>query len=479
MPHPPRRLLATLLLACAAAAPASAQTLGGDDISRRLDQVRRETRLLASPDLAAGDRALIDYGGFLTLSYFSTDSSNGDNRALRQYDLNLYARLNFDGAHEFYFRNRLQYRDYNPGDETATDDDGLQSFFEEAYYRFDLARYLAAYRGQSTTDNLTLTVGRQFEEWATGLVLSQYVDGAKADVKLGDFEAKLLAAVTQYGTTDFDASRPDFDKSTYRGFFGSQVAYRVGGHKPFAYALVQRDFNKDRTLDVGPVRTEFEYNSWYLGLGSTGSLTDNWRYALEAIYEGGEGLSSPLDAAGNPTTQEKETISAWAGQATLDYYFNDPYRSRAGVAFLAASGDDDRSVTNDTFAGNTPGTSDNAFNALGIVSYGYAFSPPASNLLALKAGASTYPLTRFGAELSRLQLGGDVIFFGKTNTDAPIDEFTFNGDRYLGTELGTYANWRIVEDITLQLRYGIFFPGEALPSSHARQFLYASFTYSF
>jgi len=32
---------------------------------------------------------------------------------------------------------------------------------------------------------------------------------------------------------------------------------------------------------------KFDYNSYYLGIGSTGNLTDRLQYTLEAVYEAG------------------------------------------------------------------------------------------------------------------------------------------------------------------------------------------------
>jgi len=40
-------------------------------------------------------------------------------------------------------------------------------------------------------------------------------------------------------------------------------------------------------------------------------------------------------------------------------------------------------------------------------------------------------------------------------------------------------NWRVVEDVTLQVRYATFFPGDAIEDNDVRQFFYTSFTYSF
>lgn len=458
--------------------PSWGQT-SADDITRRLDQVQRETRLRVSPDLPAGDRALIDYGGFLTLSYFSTDTSEGDNRALRQYDLNLFARVNFDGAHEFYSRGRFQYRDYNPGDQSVTDDDGLQGFLEEAYYKFDLARHLAAYGGVATSNNVTITAGRQFVDWASGLVLAQYVDGGLAQANLGPVGFTLLAGVTTYGTTDFDSSRPNFDKSTYRGFYGGLVSYQVGQHRPYAYGLIQRDNNRDRRVNIAGAEVQYDYNSYYIGAGSNGNLSDNFVYAVEGVYQGGSTLSGQTFTEGGlPVPQSDDSISAWAGQASLDYLLGDERKTRFGLGVIVASGDSDRGRSSETLDGNEPGTTDKGFNGLGLVSAGFAFAPPVSNLIVIRGTASTFPWGGRSGSISRMQFGGDVLAYGKTTTAAPIDELTTD-DRYLGTEAGVYMNWRVVEDVTLQVRYAAFFPGDAIEDNDVRQFFYTSFTYSF
>ena len=63
-------------------------------------------------------------------------------------------------------------------------------------------------------------------------------------------------------------------------------------------------------------------------------------------------------------------------------------------------------------------------------------------------------------------------------SDAPIDEPTLD-DTYLGFEPDLFVNWNALEDVIVTLRYGIFFPGEAIPDRDPRQFFYAAVTYSF
>src|SRR3954469_20585185 len=87
-----------------------------DRYQRQLDQIQRETALLANPEVPAGQRLLFDYGGYFTFSYVSIDDLNQDNHGLRQYDLVGYARVNLDDVQEFFARGRLTWEDFNPGD---------------------------------------------------------------------------------------------------------------------------------------------------------------------------------------------------------------------------------------------------------------------------------------------------------------------------------------------------------------------------
>ena len=116
---------------------------------------------------------------------------------------------------------------------------------------------------------------------------------------------------------------------------------------------------------------------------------------------------------------------------------------------------------------------------MGLPANGFAFNPAVSNLIMLRAGVSGYPVQGTGMA-SRIQVGGEVYAFGKMLTRGPIDESTSH-DRYLGFEPDVYVNWRVLEDVTFQGRYGVFVPGQAIDDTNdgLRQFLYLSVTYSF
>ena len=292
----------------------------------------------------------------------------------------------------------------------------------------------------------------------------------------------LLAAVTVKETIDFDNTRPDFDHNTHRGYYGARVTLPVGQQNPYAYFLLERDYNRPEAPDTHVIPTRYDYDSYYAGFGSNGALGDHLAYAAEFCYEGGHGLSNSYDPATfKPVSQTDDRIEACAANLRLDYLLNDARQTRFNAEFIIASGDSDRdrTTTSGTVGGNTAHTTDAAFNSLGVIYDGLAFTPPVSNIMVARVGASTYPVPT-GA-LRGLQVGADFFVFGKTRRDAPIDEPT-SDNRYLGCEPDVFVNWQITDDVTFAVRYGLFFPGAAIPSgdqNHVRQFLYAAVTYAF
>ena len=475
--------------------PASAQVTGFDSAGERalqrearlreLQQLELDQRLRANQDVPPGQRLLVDYGGFYTFSYLSLEDQDDDNRVLRQHELIGYGRLNLDGAHELFARGRIGYRDFHRGDSfDQRGDEPIDGDLDRGYYRFDLRRFRSAYYGAATDFDLTVEAGRDFAYWANGLVLAQVLDGAFVNFGNELVNVEVVAGTTPTRTVDFDTSRPTFDHNTDRGFYGAMVTLLAGEHRPFIYGLIQRDYNDEDFLDLGPIDTEFEYNTNYIGVGSVGSIADRLRYGIEFAYEYGDGLSNSFTASGLgglvPVAQTEEDVEAYALDVKLDYLLPDVYQTRLSGEFIAASGDDDRGHTSNTFNGNLTGTDDDAFNAFGLLNTGLAFAPQVSNLLAVRVGASTFPFPD-SAALQRLQVGADVFVYAKFDDDAPIDEPTAEGEFYLGWEPDVYLNWQVTSDITLALRYGIFFPsGDAFgPRDESRQFFYGGVTFAF
>jgi hypothetical protein len=466
------------------AALAQVQT-NTERFERQLEQIRRDTRLLVNPGVPAEQRTYFDYGMFLTSQYLNFDDSDLHNHQLFQQDITAFARLSLDATHEFFVRGRGSYRDFHHGDEFDDDDNGWDGRIERLYYQFDLAQYMAGAKGRTPDGNIRVKLGRDVVVWANGLTLSYEIDGALVDLEYGPFTLELLAGRTPSDEVDIDSSRPNFDDHTNRAFYGAMLSGRVGTHRPFVYALCQRDHNSDDTLNSElrnvPVTTVFDYNTYYLGLGSTGALTDRLSYGIEFVFEGGGNLSRSFNIDGPVVTtvpQERDSVHAFAFDAQLDYLLPDTRRTRLSGELTIATGDDDRLATSSTYGGNFGGTHDNAFNGFGLINTGLAFAPVVSNVIVLRGGASTFPLPDVDP-FKRLQVGTDLFLFAKFDTDAPIDEQTTE-TRFLGFEPDVYLNWQLTSDVTLALRYGAFFPGDAIVNDgKIRQFFYAGMTFAF
>jgi len=469
----------TVVVCLALASTALAQT-DLERFNRQLEQIHRHTRLQVDTQVPPGQRALVDYGALFTTSLWVIDDENQKTHVARQQELEGYMQISIDGVHELFLRGRSLYVDFNTGDSfDGHGDDWVEPTLERAYYSFDLKRYLAAYEGKSSENNLLLRAGRQLAHWANGLVLSRNIDGATVKVTLDKLDLDLVAGVTVPGNTDIDSSRPGFDGDTHRGFYGGMLTYDTGTHKPYVYYLSQRDYNPDETLTTGAVTTRFDYDSWYLGCGSDGSFGDQWLYRLELAYEGGSGLSNSFDlTSGLPVPQTDEDISAFAADLQVDYLLQDSNNTRLTGHVLVATGDSDRLVATDAFGGNESGTTDHAFNAFGLIDTGLAFAPDVSNLVMLRAGASTFPMPN-SRRFRRLQVGTNLFLFGKTDTDAPIDEQT-NNSFYLGAEADVFLNWQITSDLSLPVRYGVFFPGSAIAADKdTRHFVFVGLVLAF
>jgi hypothetical protein len=468
-------LLATALSRAQNGGQATAQ------FNRDLQQFRMDNTVLANTAIDPGQRALVDYGGYFTASYLSLDDLNRKNHSLWQFDLVGYADVNIDDVQEIFARGRLEWQEFGIGDAFDGGDHQFHANMERAYYRLDIGRALSAYRGVTTDWDLAVKAGRQYVYWADGLALVQTLDGALVDLSYQKTHLQVLAGITPANTVDIDASRPHFDSNTHRGFYGAMLTQEVGTNKPFIYFVRQQDYNHGYQSVTGnpadPILTRFQYDSNYLGVGSTGTCGDHLAYGAEAVYETGSTLSNSFDNTLAPVKQKKNSIQAFAGDLRLDYLLNDDNKTRCSAEGIFTTGDDGRRNTTNTFGGSPPGTTDQAYNGFGQIQNGIAFSPNLSNLFIVRGGVSTFPLQKCGL-FSQMQTGLDLYLFEKFALNAPLDEPSRKSG-YVGIEPDLFVNWQIKSDITLSMRYGVFLPGDALISNSARQFFYTGLTFAF
>lgn len=463
----------------------SEQQLQREQALRDLSDFNLDRRIKANELVPIGQRALVDYGAYASFNYLTVRDRTDENRAERIYEGVGYFRLNLDGAQEVFVRGRYSYFDWANGKDDSFDGRGDRDnddYIDRAYYRFDLGRAFEAYEGKTSDSGLAIQAGRDLVYWANGLVLGQRLDGVVADAHAGPVSMQAIAGVTPHYTVDFDASRPAFDHDTRRGFFGGYFSADVDVHQPFLYVLSQQDFNDDGPEEVSGFRSKFNYDSFYVGLGSNGAITDHWSYSVEAAYEFGSGLTSPAEVAGAAlieVPQKEEPIRAWAANGRLEYVSPGENKIRLSFEETVASGDRDRiASSSDTVLGNRHGA-DNAFNGFGLINPGLAFFPNLSNLSISRIGVSGFPIPD-GTWTRRMQVGADAFAYFRLLKSAVIDEQVQDDGRFMGLEPDVYLNWQITSDVTLSLRYGVFFPSNNLVADdQIREFFFGGITYAF
>ena len=96
----------------------------------------------------------------------------------------------------------------------------------------------------------------------------------------------------------------------------------------------------------------------------------------------------------------------------------------------------------------------------------------------LRLGFAFLPFPESEA-LDNLEVGADVFGYAGAQTGGVSDISAGTGSRSLGYEADTHIYWRIVSDLSLVVRYGVFMPGEAFLDGTSRHSLYTGVTLSF
>jgi hypothetical protein len=416
------------------------------------------------------DRFELDYGGYFSSFLFIFDDGIESSRTFRRFDLRLWGRVALDqGAHEFYTRTRFSFIDFNSGDEYDDEDDVEAPVFERAFYKFDLARAVQAYEGQSLDYNIEIKVGRDFTQFGTGYALSTTLDQVWIRGTWEDWELVGLVGRTPGSMEDFDLSRNP--ERTRRWFYGAELRYTgFERHEPFGYVLWQRDHITD---NIPTLFQKYDYDSFYAGIGSTGELVRNLRYATEWVFESGHSY-------GDRRYWRKNRINAWAWDIALEYLFDHRTRPRASVEYMFASGEGDRlGSPTDSVGGVSRGYLDESFIGFGYRDTGLSFAPFLSNIHIWRAGASFFPFEK-DANLNELELGTNWFLYYKHHASGAVSDPTANVQSgYLGWEMDYFANWRVSPDLTATARYGVFFPGKAFEDRTTRTYLLMGFTWNF
>ena len=465
-------------------APGAAAANRQLEVVTRLEQELQDQdmayRQLLSKGQTLNERLTLDVGGSFRFGLAGIDNAQGSTRMLRQYETNLYLLSKLDGGHTFFGNLRFLYNDWNSGD-SPDGDEWLIPYGNRYWYELDTRALEMAQTGTASDLTFTLKAGRQFINWNSGLAFSNDMYAFLGTASLDMFTLTgLYGRTARSGLYDFDISRPGYDSKTDRHYWGIKLeADLMPEFAPFVSYLVQRDHNDDETLNTifGP--TNFEYNSEYLSFGAAGTLGPQLTYTLEVVHETGTTLSSPFTLPFTPTPQTRDSIDAWAGVLNMAYALRNDTNAVLDMSLAAGSGDGDRLQAAGTIGGNQPNTRDNSFNSLGYIDTGLALAPQIANLMMLRVGAST-ALPFDPKRPDSMRAGVDFFFFGRVNTNH-ANSFASTDDRWVGWEMDWKFDWRIMTDVNFNFRYGVFFPGEAMPSGldDVRHFVYGGISYAF
>jgi hypothetical protein len=452
-----------------------------DSFLKQQRQLQEGIRRELDRELTFDQRAVFDFGGSYTFYSFLYDDGYESSRTLRRHDGRIWARASLEnGTHEAYFRGRMSFVDFNSGDSfnpgnsrftSGRDDDWEGPQLERGWYQFSLKKAMQAYAKKNVDYDLRVRVGRQYVELGTGYALSLPLDAVTVTGEWGGFEVTGLLANTIRSMDDIDQSRPGSHR-TDRNFYGVQVRYKgLRQHRPFAYVFWNDDKNTENPVDL---LQNYDYDSHYIGFGSTGEIiTNNWRYTMEWVFEGGKSY-------GDRRFLHRDDISAWGFDFLLEYLMPVPTRPRFLFEYMFASGDPDRiGSPTDAVGGNRSDHDDTSFIAFGFRDTGLSLAPRLSNIHIWRLGASFFPFNSIEC-LKELEVGTDWFLYWKNRSKAAIsDELADLPNGYVGWEMDYFINWRITSDLSWTTRYGLFFPGQAYTDQTSRYFFVTGLTWSF
>lgn len=439
----------------------------------RQRSLERENQRKLQESLPMAQKFRVDYGGWYNFYFFLFDDGFNSSRTLRQHELRMWASFSADqGVHRGYVRGRFEVEDWNPGDnfDPWDEDDGEGPELERGWYVFDLAQALRVYEGKDVPWELKVKAGRDLVYIGTGYAIDIPLDHVMIQGELFNLQTSYIVGQTPYWTENIDRSRPVSDHSERIFHIIEQRYVGWDNHEPFWYIAWQDDRTKE---NPNTWLQNYEYDSRYVGFGSTGELVDNLRYSTEWVFERG-------DSYGDRRFLHTNEIHAWGFDHRLDYIFRHPNEPVISLEYMFASGDSDRlgSPTN-AEGGNTRDYTDNSFVGFGFRDTGISLSPRLSNIHIWRLGGSFKPFPE-KESLKHLELGTDWYLYWKNHRAGAISDPLANRQSgYVGWEMDYYANWRITNDLSWTTRLGTFFPGKSFEDQTTRTFLLTGITWSF
>ncbi|MBN2120823.1 MAG: alginate export family protein [Candidatus Omnitrophica bacterium] len=428
-------------------------TTYSDETEKRIEEEKRET--LEKERLASSlkkEQLVFDYGGWFNFRYDDFEDSDNDSGTPDTYnyrtssDIRLWLRLSlrpdpgdpYKNRHSLYLRLKDSYTDRHYANEDGGGDRN-GPHLDYAYLTLDFNPYW-------------IEAGRRYCSIGRGIAYSDIADSVEFWMSFSQWDFKILAAQTLAHEDNIDTSVPGYDKESNRHFYGLEVGLDAAeDQRIYAYTLIQRDYSDEQPEDS---IHDYSYDSEYIGLGAEGTIFSDTDYWIELIHQTGK--SRIYD------TKEKRDIKAWAVNLGLGYDLEIPSHPSIELEYMFGSGDSSRTSVTNTQNGNTS-KKDTNFLYFGYLPTGYTLSPALSNIHVYKAGLKCTPFEKISI-LKRLTASLNYFRYYKDKSAGGIDdaEAVLN-DKDIGSEIDVSISWDIFSDLSLNLQYGHFMPGDAYP----------------
>ena len=427
-------------------------------------------------DLGRRTGWLFQYGASSSVTYTGGDNGSDRNSAVQDaqdhnYDYEMKPFITVQSADrksKFYTRGTTKYTETKKSSVGAgtRGNNFIQPTVEMMYWE-------KSFEGKTPGVKSKLTIGRQFVQVGRGIAFAQTADGFLHEMtglakNKGEFKWFALRQNPSDDQTDASASGSG---NTHRWFWGLRGKYQVHPKaKMSLYYVGTKDDNVENDPTSALQKHKFEPS--YYGAVSEGRITKDLQYWSEYIYERGKTYSN-----GAVVASQKVNIAASALVTGLKYYFGGDLAPTAFSEYITATGDPDAlTSSNSTKGGSAAGTNDSRFNPFGGVSLGLALSPTMTNMKVYKFGGSIKPFGRSPNKLvQEMSLQPEYYVFrrrtgnlGSAGNDGVIPG-TATTNR-IGDELDFSVSWRLMSDVTYQLKYGHFSPGSAYTTQSAETY---------
>ncbi|MFH1875541.1 MAG: alginate export family protein [Candidatus Omnitrophota bacterium] len=332
---------------------------------------------------------------------------------------------------------------------------------------------------------LSITVGRQLLHYGNGLIVgdpdTNRVASAAVPNLIGDLSLRksfdAIKGVLDFSPFTFDIIYAKVNEGTTWikddiDLWGVNAAYQWGSFNGITEGYYFGTHNnKDSNTTPGVIQyPENQATTYVFGGRVQFDPIEKLMVGLEGAYQFGDipvvmtsAGASTLTAPDGVTPTEYRQLSAFAWQLMTEYKFMTKYDPKIGLRYTYLSGDDD--TTHENYSGWDPMFEDQSAaeiinllfphsNSSTVTLYG-SIMPREDITLGL-----SYTYTRLAENYLNRNTGGNGIF---TPSVGPASGNTYRVDRndkYLGSEIDTYALYDYTEDVQIKMSGAWFIPGD-------------------